>query len=255
MDQLGLEPTEGITPAAFASVVVDRFVNRSGIFEEHRNIEDYIPEKVPAEIQSLWLFYVVQLDYAVRGRVLYPGAIDLFNQAPDFYSPDFILSLDDSELFELLTQNLKPRYPNEAVIRYKLNSAMLRDLYQGNPINIFMSTTSAHEVLERIYQFRGMGPKTGNLFFRSMVSFFGFDYDDLESVLPPVDIHDVRIAFYLGFIDTDEMTTQNILKVKELWSNAANEAGVNWMVFDRALWLLGSEGKPKNMQDILNLLQ
>jgi hypothetical protein len=50
-----------------------------------------------------------------------------------------------------------------------------------------------------------------------------------------------------------KMTTQNILKVKELWSNAA----MMWRSMDgidRALWLLGSEGKPKNARYLIFLM-
>lgn len=257
MNQIGLEIESDWepSPSEFVKLVVTKFEKREGVFSEFRNVEEYVPKEALPEQQALFLFYVVQLDYAVRGRVLYPGAAGLFNQNPEFYSPQFIKSLQDAELFELLASNLKPRYPNEAVIRYKLNSRQLEELYESNPLKIFTESQTAKEVLDKIHSFRGMGPKTGNLFFRSMVLFFNLDYPDIDSVLPPVDIHDVRIAHILGFTESDEMSENNINKVKVIWNKASNESGVKWMIFDRALWLLGSEGKPKSKQDILNLLK
>jgi hypothetical protein len=257
MDQLDLdiEGDRDLKPAEFVKLVIDKFLKREGVFSEFRNIEDYVPEKSTPKQQALFLFYVVQLDYAVRGRVLYPGARNLYDQNPDFYTPDFIQGLEDTELLMLLANNLKPRYPNEAVLRYKLNSKKIKEEYGGDPLKIFTDSSLAEEVMSRIHSFRGMGPKTGNLFFRSVDLFFNLDYPDIENVLLPVDIHDVRIAYFLNFVESDEMTGKNINTVKQIWSNAARDAGVKWMVFDRALWLLGSEGKPKNRQDIISLLK
>ena len=65
---------------------------------------------------------------------------------------------------------------------------------------------------------------------------------------------DVRIAKFMGFVESDQMTERNIRLVKEMWSNACKEAHVNWLIFDKALWLLGSIGKPNSKEDILCLL-
>lgn len=51
------------------------------------------------------------------------------------------------------------------------------------------------------------------------------------------------------------MTTQNVNAVKQLWPNACKSADISWLVFDKALWLLGSEGKPKSKGDLLALLK
>lgn len=244
-----------LTPSSFARNVTNKFTAREGVFSEFRNVEDYVPNEADQLGQSRFLFYVVQLDYSMRGRVLYEGARNLFNENPGFFTPQYILNLSNAELIEILKTSMKPRYPNEAVSRYKQNSRKLEEEYEGDPMLIFTESTSATLVLEKIHEFRGMGPKIGNLFFRSMVSFFGLKYEDINSVLPPVDIHDVRIAHLLGFIEKPDMTDKNIQGVKILWSRACQEADVDWVIFDRALWLLGSGGKPKTKEDILNLIK
>jgi len=243
-----------LKPSKFVEMVIEKYQAREGVFSEFRNVEDYVPKEAGQLQQSLFLFYAVQLDYAMRGRVLYEGATKLHDEKPEFFTPSFIQQLSDAELLKTLTTYMKPRYPNEAVVRYKQNSQKLQDEYQSNPMLIFSKSEAAQEAIKKIQKFRGMGPKTGNLFFRAMVSFFDLKFDDIESVLQPVDIHDVRIAHLMGFIEKPDMTDKNIQEVKLLWSKACKEAGVNWINFDRALWLLGSEGKPKTRQDALKLL-
>lgn len=244
-----------ITPSEFVRLVTDKFLARKGVFSEFRNVEDYVPQEASPIQQSLFLFYVVQLDYAIKGRVLYAGATKLHQERPEFFTPQHIQGLNDKELFKTLTNFMKPRYPNEAVARYKANTKKLQEDYDGDPTRMFSESKTAADVVDKIQEFRGMGPKTGNLFFRAMVSTFGFKYDDIDSVLQPVDIHDVRIAHIMGFTENDEMTEKNIQKVKLLWNSACRDAEVNWITFDRALWLLGSEGKPKTRKDITELLK
>lgn len=238
----------------FVSLVVGNFKGRKGVFSEHRNVEDYVPDGVSELLQSLFLFYVIQLDYAVRGRVLYEGAKKLWAEDRDFFTPQKVLSLSDEKLFEILSGYLHPRYPNEAVIRYRENSQKLLNEYGGNPLSIFVDSKSGIEATVKIRDFRGMGPKTGHLFFRAMVLYFGIEYDDIEAVLPPVDRHDVRIAYLMGYVNSDDMTDSNINKVKKVWNQACKDAKENWLIFDQALWLLGSEGKPKTKEDLITLL-
>lgn len=244
-----------VTPSEFVKLVTDKFLARKGVFSEFRNVEDYVPKEASPQHQSLFLFYVVQLDYAIKGRVLYAGATRLYQEKPQFFTPSHIQGLSDKELFETLTSYLKPRYPNEAVARFKTNTKKLQDDYSENPAQIFTKSDTAREAVDKIQEFRGMGPKTGNLFFRAMISTFGFQFDDIDSVLQPVDIHDVHIAHLMGFVERNDMTDKNIQKVKLLWNKACTDAQANWITFDRALWLLGSEGKPKTREDVIELIK
>ena len=59
----------------------------------------------------------------------------------------------------------------------------------------------------------------------------------------------------MGYTQSKEMTQDNINKVKKVWNTACKDAGVSWLTFDKALWLLGSEGKPSNKKEILELLR
>ena len=243
-----------LSPHFFAGVLVDRFQKRAGVFSNKLNAEDWVPKDKHPREQALFLFYVVLLDYAIKSQGLYEGATRLLKHKPNFFEPRFILGLGDKKILEVISEYLKPRYPNEAVLRYKLNSHKLLGNYKGDPLKIFAGHSSAKETLARVLEFRGMGPKTGNLFFRSMVSCFNFRFPDIEDILPPVDMHDVRIAYLLGFVKSDKTTDENVKKVKVLWSSACKEAGVDWITFDRGLWLLGSQERPKSKEEICDLL-
>lgn len=73
-----------------------------------------------------------------------------------------------------------------------------------------------------------------------MVTTYDIKYDNIDKVLPPVDMHDVRIAKRMGYVASDDMCEKNVQLVKELWN--------------KALWLLGSVGCPTNKNDINRLL-
>jgi len=154
----------------------------------------------------------------------------------------------------VLQKYLHPRYINEAVKRFKVNTDTLVIKYDSDPRNIFKKVQSAQEVIKRLKVFRGFGPKIGNFFVRTMINTYNYSYSDIGTILPPVDVHDVRIAYLLGYTPEDRMSQKNITYVKKLWNDACLKSGESWLVFDKALWLLGSEGKPKSKEDILNLI-
>jgi len=196
-------------PKEFVSLVVEKYEKFEGIFENHKNAEDLAPNTDDIT-KSLFLFYVLQLDYATKSQRLYDGARLLFKDEPDFYKPDFIVSLSDAKLRKYLEKYLKPRYINEALLRYIKNSKKLKSEYNSNPLKIFTNSKTAKEALKKTLEFRGFGPKIGNFFVRTMVNTFNFNYSDIENILPPVDVHDVRIAYLMGFIASDEMSQNNI---------------------------------------------
>jgi len=243
-----------ITAENFASATVKSFESDFGIFANKVNVENWVPESASDIEKSLFLFYVVQLDYATKSQKLYEGATLLLKDKQSFFDPKYILKLLDSELLNICIKYLKPRYPNEAYNRYKINSKKLLEEYNGNPLEILNKSKTAKEALKRILEFRGYGNKTGNLFLRTLISVFNPVFDDIQDVLPPVDIHDVRIAYLLGFIESNKMSEKNINFVKQIWNEACKKANVNWITFDRALWLLGSQGQPKTKGDVLGLV-
>jgi len=242
-----------MTPEEFVRIVVKKHQNFEGIFKDHKNAEDLAPNSSDIA-KALFLFYAIQLDYATKSQRLYAGARKLFNAKPEFYTPEFIENLPEQELHNYLEKYLKPRYINEAVKRYKINSKSLLNKYNSNPLLIFENSETAVAAVEKVRDFRGFGPKIGNFYVRTMINTFSYNYPDIESILLPVDVHDVRIAYLMGFIVSDKMTQKNIKVTKELWSSTCVRSKTSWLTFDKALWLLGSEGRPKTKEEIFKLL-
>ncbi len=240
-------------PSDFAKRVVELMERRVGIFANKVNVEDWVPSDLDANGKANYLFFLTQLDYAIKSTLLYESARRLYEFNPKFFSPEIIVGLKVDELNKTLATYLRPRYVNEAVFRYRANAQTLIDIYQSDPRNIF-NVGDTPTILKKVWEFRGFGPKTGNLFFRSMVTTFEMNLANIEAVLLPVDIHDVRIAKLMGFVDSNKMTERNVKLVKEMWSNACKDAQVNWLIFDKALWLLGSIGKPSSREEINRLL-
>ena len=240
-----------MTPAQFVKAVTLAYENGYGIFKNKVNAEDLVPHNASGKEKALYLFYVIQLDYSTRSQRLYEGAKRLFEAERNFFKPTYILSLPQKKLEKHLVEYFRPRYINEAIRRFRKNSQILNESYDGDPRSIFGKSKTAAEALKRVGEFRGFGPKIGNFFVRTMINTFDYKFADVEEILPPVDVWDVRIAFLMGFVESDNMGTANIRAVKELWSKACRDGSVSWLTFDKALWLLGSEGKPRSRGEIV----
>lgn len=243
-----------ISPEDFVQKLTFAYENGYGIFNNRINAEELVPTHANNLQKALYLFYVLQLDYATKSQNLYTNAQRLFNKDSDFFTPTHVLEIKEIDLLNTLKKDLRPRYINEAVKRYIFNSHMLKDKYNSDPRNIFINATSAKEIIQRIRQFRGFGPKIGNFFIRCMINTFEYEYKDIDEISPPIDVHDVNVTYLLGYIKNKDMTKKNINEVKSIWKKACISTGKSWLLFDKALWLLGSEGKPKTKEDVLSLV-
>lgn len=243
-----------MTPQEFVTKLTQLYNNNSGIFSNKINAEELVPSGLDNLHKALFIFYVLQLDYGMKSQILYRGANKLNKEKPNFFTTNYVSTQSEEQLSKTIKEYLHPRYINEAVKRYVYNTNTLMSQYNGNPLNLFDNSNSCMEVLGRLKDFRGFGPKIGNFFVRTMINSFNYQYGDIELMLPPVDIHDVRIAYLMGFTDSDKMTQKNINSVKTLWNKACIDTSNSWLIFDKALWLLGSEGKPKTKDDLLRLL-
>lgn len=242
-------------PNEFVSRVIELYTQGKSVFEKKINAEELIPKDLNPLNKASYIFYVLQLDYAMKSQILYQGAIKLYKTIPDFFTPKSISKLSKEDLTKYLKEYIHPRYINEAVKRYLLNTEQILKSCNGDPRKIFDDTTFCYDVLKRLKDFRGFGPKIGTFFVRTMINTFNYDFKDIDTILPPVDIHDVRIGFLLGYTKTDKMTQSNINFVKNLWRDACVNSENSWLIFDKALWLLGSEGKPKSKAGLLKLLE
>ncbi len=241
-------------PEDFVKKVVTQYTNNRGIFKNKINAEELIPSNIADLERALYIFYVLQLDYAMKSQILYKGARELYKENDKFFTPNYITKLSRESLTNYLKQYLHPRHINEAIKRFQINTAVLIEKYDGDPRKIFENVDSCQYIIKSLKDFRGFGPKIGNFFVRTMINTFDYKYKDIDTVLPPVDVHDVKIAYLFGYTNSDQMSEKNINAVKKLWNEACIKSGESWLIFDKALWLLGSEGKPTSKENVLDLL-
>jgi len=230
------------SPEEIVTDICNAYSSSLGIFAEKTNAEDLVPN-IEKKQQVQFLFWIIQMDYATKSSKLYENANKLFNFNNSWLKPDYFLEMTDEKLLEFVKTKFRPRYANEIVKRFKSNAKKLNEEYSGLAINIINSSESATELLLKIKEFRGFGDKLANFLFRTYVDLLKLSYPDISQILPPVDVHDVRLTYEWGFIQNKEMTEKNINLVKQLWSNACNNTNLSWIIFDKALWLVGSKGR------------
>lgn len=240
------------SPEQIVLDICNAYSNNLGIFIDKTNAEDMVPN-IDHERQVQFLFWIIQMDYATKSSKLYQNANKLFKENTLWLNPQYFLNMPDDELLNFVKTNFRPRYANEIVKRFKVNGMKLSNEYSGLAINIINTSENAVELLSKIKEFRGFGDKLANFLLRTYIDLLQLNYNDIDKVLPPVDVHDVRLTYEWGFIQNKEMTQMNINRVKELWSNACIETKQSWIIFDKALWLIGSKGKRTSniLQDYL----
>lgn len=230
------------TPGAIVTEICHAYNKSLGIFVEKTNAEDMVPN-IEIEKQIQFLFWIIQMDYATKSSKLYEYANVLFKKNSNWLTTKYFLKMTDDKLLEFVKTNFRPRYANEIVKRFKVNAAKLDNDYTGQAINIVRTSKNAVELLANVKSFRGFGDKLANFLVRTYIDLLELKYPDIDQVLQPVDVHDVRLTYEWGFLENKDMTEKNITYVKKLWADACKEANLSWIVFDKALWLIGSKGK------------
>lgn len=240
-----------------ACILVSDFEGKKGIFLDQKElVENQLPRDVYplSKEHAIFLMHIISLDYATRSIRLYENGKTLFSKHPELFNPADVINIGIEKLRELITQNVGARFPNEATLRWFENSKKLLTEYNGDPRNVFIDCKDGQEALDRIRKFRGMGRKTGALLLRAFANLGFVTLSNLDRVLVPVDVHDTRIAFFTRCIQGSqkpEFYVENypryVRYVSEFWSKTARNANLNWLVLDRALWLLGSKGCAKGL--------
>lgn len=223
--------------AEIVKIVMNSYNEGNGIFSERLNAEDFVRPEWSKQKKALFVFYAIQLDYATKSIALYEHMSRLFEEKE--ISPEFILGLSDEELASILANYVHPRYPAEAAMRWRKNSALLLEKYMVDATRIF-SSGDAVKSIEAINEFRGFGPKIGSLFFRVMMHTFDFKLANLDKITQPIDVHKRRMTKWFGVLDSD-----NIFEIKDFWNKACLLAGISWTEWDKPFWLLGSQGCAK----------
>jgi len=237
--------------------LIEFYQQRKGIFSEVDSLLEYqCPKGVErgSREHANFYFFLIYNDHGTKSRSLYEKFKRAYEENPHLFSHNHL------DYNEKLKENLKRvifnlgvRYPNQSFISWVENARRLAELFDGDALKLFRSTTDAVSLYRKIKSFRGYGPKTTGLLLRVIAGIpFNSNLQNLEEVLMPVDIHDVRIAIQCNVFRPRDVSHKNredlyrnprhIRSVQKLWKEAAIATGLKWEELDRALWLLGSKG-------------
>lgn len=244
-------------PVTIVSLIVNDYLSNRGIFSRTDDLLEFqtpIGTEYCSKEHARFYFYLIFNDHGTKSRNLYTKFKELYRNSEYLFSPIEIIRKfgnDENLLKEEFLSKLGLRYPAQAAKSWISNSTMIIEKYNGEPINLYDSTSDAMELFKRIKDFRSYGPKTSGLLLR-VIRGVGFNrkLKNIAEVPLPVDIHDSRIAFLCGIYNPTGINDiyniysnpKHIQKIEKIWRVAAKEARVKWVDIDRALWLLGSQG-------------
>jgi len=240
-----------------ANRLIESYHQRKGIFSEVDSLLEYQCSdsvKRGSKEHANFYFFLIFNDHGTKSERLYDRFKKAYKENPHLFSPKQLVyneKLKDD--LQKLIFRLGVRYPNQSFISWIENARKLVEKFEGEAINLFRSTSDAISLYKKIKSFRGYGPKTSGLLLRVIVGVpFNPNLRNIEKVLMPVDIHDVRIAIQcnvftpldVNYKSYEEVyrNPRNIKAVQILWKEAALAIGIKWEELDRALWLLGSRG-------------
>ncbi len=235
-----------LSAGEIAKLIIRAYKRNEGVFTNKVNAEDNLPPNLLNIDKAQFLFYVIQMDYATKSSKLYKNANKTWKTHPKLFNSQKILQMQDQNLKNLIANNFHPRYVNEIVKRFQINSKKLLNQYSGKAFNITDKANTAQELLNLIKEFRGFGPKLGNFLLRTYIDSFNLKFPDIYDIKQPVDIHDVRLTYEWGLINSKKTTSTNIKEVKDLWNQVCKKEKLDWIKLDKAMWLIGSEGKHTN---------
>jgi len=234
----------------------EAFKSSYGLFKNQGDLlENQIPYGVSkgSKEHALFMFYIVQNDHGVKSFRMYEKAKELYHINPEYFNPTWISEhfQEDNleELVENVAKQIGSRYPQALAKSWYCNSIILQEKYDGNPMNMFISSDDATILIKTIKSFRGYGTKIGGMLLRAIVGVgFNKSVKNLDKVLVPVDIHDSRILFLTGGFNDPTYKTQGfdyykyVQKAQAALLDACNRCNISWLDVDRALWLTGSRG-------------
>lgn len=234
------------------TTLFNAFKGREGVFADTGDLlENQIPDGVAfgSREHVNFLFYLIGQDHGVKSAKLYAKAKALYGKCPQLFEPGMIIrQFSDVNCLEIADSIgvLGLRYPRNASRAWLYNSRMLAEQYDCDARRI-VSGTDAMEIMKRIREFKGFGPKTGGLLFRVLVGIGVAHPDNAEAVSFPTDIHDTRIAALTKIADIPPSVTEKtyvsfVPRAELAWRAACSRRSLDWLVVDRALWILGSRG-------------
>ncbi len=226
------------------------FINYSNCLRVVQILNDYFKDKEKlADVEFpenilfgtneyyLYMFYSCLLDYGMRSKIYHRNLINTYKNYPDIFNPKFVISMEESELRDIIVNYIHPRYPNVAVKKWISLSNKLSEY--DSILNYLKSINSFLELNEFIKSLKEYGQKTGGLLIRVISDSKVCNFkESVESI--PIDRHDIEISYLTGIINQQKISEKNIKILSDTYVKCGEELGINPSDIDKYLWEIGN---------------
>ncbi len=185
----------------------------------------------------LYMFYSCLLDYGMRSKIYHKNLINTYKSYPNIFNPKFVISIEETELKDIIVNHIHPRYPNVAVKKWTSLSQKLSEY--DNILNYLESINSFLELNGFIKSLKEYGQKTGGLLIRVISDSKVCNFNEsIESI--PIDRHDIEISYLTGIINQQKISDKNIKELSDTYVRCSDELGINPSSIDKYLWEVGN---------------
>lgn len=191
----------------------------------------------------LYLFYSCLLDYGMRSKVYHNNLINTYKTNKQIFDPHYVIFHylnNEEELFNIIKENIHPRYPKVALNKWITLSKFINNNYQGNGLlEHIKKITSYKELYNFITAINGYGQKTGGLLLRLI---YEMDILQLDSEIDdiPIDRHDVEISYLNSVVKSNNLNNNELKELGNIWIKAASKEGISPVDIDKYLWTIGA---------------
>lgn len=186
-----------------------------------------------------YMFYSCLLDYGIRSKKYHQNLSKTYEKYPMIFDPNYVVENfkdKEEELFNIIKENVHPRYPNVAIKKWITLSI---ELSKQDILEYLKSFKNFDEINLFIKSIKGFGQKTGGLLSRILSESDLFKFDDFVKTIP-LDRHDLEISYLTGLISKENLSSNEI----EELSNELIETGKNLNItpndLDKYLWEIGN---------------
>lgn len=184
-----------------------------------------------------YMFYSCLLDYGMRSKVYHKNLINTYRKYPCIFNPKSVSKLSENDLYDIIINNIHPRYPNVATKKW---ITLSNELSKYDNILECLQEISSFEDLDKFIKgIKGYGQKTGGLLIRIIYDSKICNFcDDVTSI--PIDRHDIEISYLTNIIDENKLSNKQIEQLSNMYVKASKESNVNPSDLDKYLWNVGN---------------
>lgn len=182
-----------------------------------------------------YMFYSCLLDYGMRSKIYHENLIKTYERYPNIFDPLVVLNIRESELKNIIVENIHPRYPNVATKKWlRLSERLIKHADLATELSHLANFKELEKFIRNTDSY---GQKTGGLLAR-IICESGISKFSVEAI--PIDRHDIEISYRTGIIENTDLSQKDIESLSHSYVQAAKSANINPIDIDKYLWEIGN---------------